>query len=154
MFESIRERHFLAEKFKQDLAEFIETTNKDITKKPNALTNENTCHICYDDVELIELNPCGHKACRQCWSHYIERFINEFKTLVSTNENKFNVKLLSCIQCDQCLLDYEFIRSIVNNDYLRKYLEFFVDLSIERSQRFIYCPQKDWVVVYNTKLVF
>ena len=79
-----------------------------------------------------------HSACGPCWKTYINEFVNSYKGLIQDS----NVNPLGCMFCD-VLLSFEFIESMTSKACFSKYLDFYVDLKVIKSKKYVYCPKKD-----------
>ena len=109
------------------------------------------CVICCEELiwpqEFFSLSSCGHSACLNCWQNYIQTKILNLKTSFSFNresaENPGNIKKLSCLY-DKCssVLSKEIMVNLVKLDLVHKYVQFYSDLKILRSNNFVYCKNK------------
>lgn len=133
----------LNEQFYNELKEKIQNQNQIEPICFKRIYQNENCDICYDkNSDLIELNSCKHKACVNCWRQYINDTINTFKTIdVNGSHDLENVNPLSCLVYGcKTFLELEFIQSLVTKPNLSKYIEFYNELRLIRSSKYVKCP--------------
>lgn len=124
--------------------ELVKTTRLSIS---NDLTIENltvsTCDICFDEsTKLLELQECNHKACLNCWKTYTENIINSYLTYSSATDIPNNVKKIECIdQNCKNIVTVDFLKKILDEATIQKYIRFYIEFKLARSNCFVKCPR-------------
>ena len=118
----------------------LNKTTKDIAKDLNISENEdNTCNVCYEEIEKEEMKlnhlPCNHVCCSECWINYLKSLINEGK-----------VDRIKCVEykCKEEIPD-DFILKHIKNDQklIEKYNKFKIRANILKDPNKKYCPEPD-----------
>jgi hypothetical protein len=97
------------------------------------------CNICYEDVpedeRKMNVLPCGHLCCTQCWLNYFKTAISEAK-----------VEEIKCIDFScKDIISEEFILNHINNDQILKdkYKRFKTRADIIKDKNKKQCPHPD-----------
>ena len=119
--------------------------------------NDKLCEICFSNTqELFTLNSCDHKACLNCWQKYAQTVIESFKIHFNSSSQITN-NGLNCIY-DGCSnnLSIEFLYSILPIEIVQKYMKFYTEERLEKSDKYAKCLniKCNRIILINTHSAF
>ena len=99
------------------------------------IKNENECPICLDEFENpIEIEPCKHKLCQECFSSYLTDLII-----------KNNIDNIPCPikKCENKSISENFFSQFISEQIYFKYRQFKAQNEIAKDPKKFFCPHCD-----------